>query len=395
MVDAVPRPRPGGRIRLVVLYGGRSAEHEVSCVSARHVLAACDPDRYQIEVIGIGTDGRWVDATPLLAVLPDDAAALPEPDVLLAGSWPLPSLPPPGSWPADAAQQRIPATLEPVGALQADGAHTTVVWPVLHGPMGEDGTVQGLCEVAGVAYVGAGVAGSAAAMDKALAKTAFAGAGLPQARWLGVAAAGLADHDRDAVTGLVKQVEADLGWPVYVKPANMGSTIGVSRAADPGELVAALDLAARYDDYLVVEEEIRGRELEIGVLGLDPLLTSTVGEIKPSHDFYDFDDKYTSGTADLLVPAPIPEDVADEMALLAVAACRALRVDAMARVDFFYDVDGRLLLNEINTLPGFTPISMYPRLWAASGVPYPHLVDQLVDLAIRRHQRRSTRQTSR
>ena len=378
MVDAVPRPRPAERVRLVVLYGGQSAEHEVSCVSARHVLQACDPARYDIRVVGIGTDGRWVEATSAAATLPAGSSALPEPDALLGGDV------------ADA-----PSTdLEPVALLRGGGPLPTVVWPVLHGPMGEDGTVQGLCEMAGVAYVGAGVAGSAAAMDKALAKTAFAGAGLPQGRWLTVAAAALTGEE--GIARLVKQVEADLGWPVYVKPANMGSTIGVSRAADAGSLAAAAELAAAYDDHLVVEEEIRGRELEIGVLGLDPLLTSVVGEIRPSHDFYDFEDKYTAGTAGLLVPAPVPEEVADEMALLAVAACRAARVDAMARVDFFYDeTAGRLLLNEINTLPGFTPISMYPRLWAASGVPYSELVDQLVGLALQRRAGRAGRRTSR
>ncbi len=383
MSDAVLSSRHDGRIRLVLLYGGRSAEHEVSCVSARHVLAACDPGRYRIEVVGIGTDGRWVEATAIAEALPATAAAMPEPDGLLAAD-------------------QCPPMLEPVRALQS-GRYTegrtldlTVVWPALHGPMGEDGTVQGLCELADVAYVGAGVTGSAAAMDKALAKTAFAGAGLPQARWIGVSASVVRDPTGDALTGLVKSVEAELGWPVYVKPANMGSTIGVSRAADPSELATALELAARYDDYLLAEEEVRGRELEIGVLGLDPLLTSVIGEVRPSHDFYDFEDKYTSGTAGLLVPAAVSQDVADEMALLAVSACRAVRVEAMARVDFFYDeAGGRLLLNEINTLPGFTPISMYPRLWAASGVGYGALVDRLVDLALRRHQRRAALQTSR
>ena len=390
MVDAAPLPRPGGRIRLVVLYGGRSAEHEVSCISARHVLAACDPDRYRIEVVGIGTDGRWIDASAEADALPAGAGALPEPDFLLAERDSLPAPTPPGTQrdPLGAVQMLRPAT------VGTDGG--TVVWPALHGPMGEDGTVQGLCEIAGVAYVGAGVAGSAAAMDKGLAKAAFAGAGLPQARWMGLASSVLTDAAGDGAPGVAKAVEAELGWPVYVKPANMGSTIGVSRASNAAELAGALELAARYDEYLVVEEEIRGREVEIGVLGLDPLRTSVIGEIVPSHDFYDFDDKYRAGTAGLLVPAPLPDEVADEMAALAVAACRAVRVEAMARVDFFYEeATGRLLLNEINTLPGFTPISMYPRLWAASGVPYGALVDELVDHALARHARRAGRRTSR
>jgi D-alanine-D-alanine ligase len=360
--------------RLVVLYGGRSAEHEVSCVSARTVVAAADPARYRIEVVGIGTDGRWVDATAeaVAAAGPErqgGRAALPEPDALLE------------------AGGRI---VDPL--VLTAGGPTTVAWPVLHGPMGEDGSVQGLFEILGVAYVGAGVAGSAAAMDKALAKTAFAGAGLAQARWL--------DAPVDAAIGpaadLAKLVESELGWPVFVKPANMGSTIGVSRAGDPRELAASVELAGRYDDHVVVEEEIRGRELEIGVLGLGALRTSVIGEIVPSHEFYDFDDKYNAGTADLRVPATLPGGVADELAALAVAACRALRVEAMARVDFFFEeVTGRLLVNEINTLPGFTPISMYPRLWEESGLSNAALVDTLVEQALARHRRRAGRRTSR
>jgi D-alanine-D-alanine ligase len=364
-------------LRVVVLYGGASAEHEVSCISARTVVGALDPGRYRIEVVGLGTDGRWMDATDIVAGLPDDARSLPEPDALLAHGG---------------------RVVDPLTAVRGPvEGETTVVWPVLHGPMGEDGTVQGLLEVAGVAYVGAGVTGSAAAMDKGLAKTAFAGAQIPQARWIGVRSEAVTGGAAEAgIAGLAASIEAGLGWPVYVKPANMGSSVGVHRAADAGELVAAVDDAASFDDYLVVEEEIRGTELEIGVLGLDPLRVSKPGRILPTHGTYDYEDKYLAGTAELRIPADVAEEVADEMSLLAVEACRVLRVDGMARVDFFLeDGTGRLLVNEINTLPGFTSISMYPAMWAESGLPLPLLAEELVRLALARHARRARRRTSR
>jgi D-alanine--D-alanine ligase len=351
-------------VRLVLLYGGRSAEHEVSCISALHLTAAIDPGRYDLCTIGITTSGQWVDTTA--AALAATAGAdrplgLPSPDEVL---------------------RRDPAAA-------ADLAHVAgpdpqvVVFPLLHGPMGEDGTVQGLLELAGVPYCGAGVAGSAAAMDKGLAKALFAAGGIPQARYL---------YRREDQWGpsFAAEVERELAWPVFVKPANMGSSIGITKVKDPGGLDSALAKATRYDTAVVVEEAVQGgREIEIGVLGWPDLRTSVPGEIKPSRDFYDFEDKYLEGTAGLEVPAALPSGVAEEMSALAVAACEALRVDSMARVDFFYEPSGRgLLVNEVNTIPGFTPISMYPRMWAAAGVAYPQLVDTLVDQAVRRAERR-------
>jgi D-alanine-D-alanine ligase len=359
-VTGTPEPP----IRLLVLYGGRSAEHEISCVSAYHVARAVAADRYALTLIGITTDGRWVDTT---AVLERGLAggALPSPD-------------------SDAA-----AAVEPVEAVTEAGRGPLVVLPLLHGPMGEDGTIQGLLEIAGVPYCGAGVAGSAIAMDKGVAKGVVAAAGLPHPRFLSI-------REGDIGVDLAQDVEAGLGWPVFVKPANMGSSIGVSRVGSPAELEAALDLARRYDEFVVIEEAVRGRELEIGVLGWPNLRASVPGEVIPSHDFYDFDDKYVDGAAGLEVPARLPEGVPDEMARLAVAACQALRVDCMARVDFFYEQGGRgLLINEVNTIPGFTPISMYPRLWEASGLPYPQLVDELVAQARRRAGRRARFETHR
>lgn len=353
---------PGERVRLLVLYGGRSAEHEVSCISALHVVRAVDPSRYDVRAVGITTDGRWVDATPALR-RGTGGHALPSPD----------TLGPAGATGAD---------LEPVEAVTTGGAGPLVVFPLLHGPMGEDGTVQGLLEIAGVPYCGPGVTGSAAAMDKGMATMLLKAAGLPHAR-------SLFFREHETSGDLEHVVATELGWPVFVKPANLGSSIGISRVAGPEDLAGALELVWRYDEYTVIEEAVAGRELEIGVLGWPQLRTSVPGEIKPSHEFYDFADKYLDGAAGLDVPASLPDGVAEEMSRLAIAACRALRVDCMARVDFFFEEGGRgLLVNEVNTIPGFTPISMYPRMWEASGVPYAVLIDELVRQARRRAERR-------
>jgi D-alanine-D-alanine ligase len=354
-------------LRLVVLYGGRSAEHEVSCVSARHVVAAVDPDRYDLRTVGITRAGEWVDTTAAAAGAVESASprALPSPDDVLRDT---------------------PGAASDIAALDPE----VVVLPLLHGPMGEDGTVQGLLEVAGIPYCGAGVAGSAVAMDKGLAKALLTSAGIPQARYL-------YRQEEQFGTALAAVVEQQLGWPVFVKPANMGSSIGITKVKDPGGLDAALEAATRYDTAVVIEEAVRdARELEIGVLGWPELRTSVPGEVKPSHDFYDFEDKYVDGAAGLEVPARLPKAVDEEVRRLAVAACEALRVDSMARVDFFYEAGGRgLLVNEVNTIPGFTPISMYPRLWEASGLPYRDLVGTLVEQAVRRAARRRRFQTGR
>jgi D-alanine-D-alanine ligase len=365
-----------GRTRLILLYGGQSAEHEISCISALHVLRAADPARYDVRLVGITTSGAWVEATDAVAALEPGAKTLPQP--VLLTSTPL----------AVGSGREVGTSLVSAIAGGEDGA-PVVVFPVLHGPKGEDGTVQGLLEMAGVAYVGAGVTGSATAMDKGIAKALFAAAGIPQARYLALRAA-----DVDEL--LAKTVEAELGWPVFVKPANLGSTIGISRAANGDELRAAVELALAYDEFVVIEEALQPREIEVGVLGDADLRVSVPGEILPSRDFYDFEDKYLAGTARWQIPADLPADIAAQIPDLARAACRALRVEGMARVDFFYEEEsGRLLVNEINTIPGFTPISMYPQMWAASGVSYPELIDELVAAALARHERRSHFLTSR
>jgi D-alanine-D-alanine ligase len=370
----------------VVIYGGRSAEHEVSCISALHVVRAADLARYDVKVVGITTAGQWVNI-PGRAI--DEATsgvrALPSPDTLAA------ALPQRANAPGEdfgsvlqLAAGSLPMVPERSEEHETpDSADEVVVLPLLHGPMGEDGTVQGLLEVAGVPYCGTGVAGSAAAMDKGMAKSLLASAGLPQARYMVL-------RESDAGGNTAGVVESELGWPVFVKPANMGSSIGITRVAGARELSAAIDTAFHYDEFAVIEEAVNGaRELEMGVLGWPRLRTSVPGEIKPSHDFYDFEDKYVDGAAGLDVPAQIPDEIAAEMSRLAVQACESLRVDCMARVDFFWEHPGRgLLINEVNTIPGFTPISMYPQMWAASGIPYSQLVDELVDQALRRAERR-------
>ena len=363
------------RIRLVVLFGGRSAEHDVSRVSASHVMSAIDPDRYEVVPVGITRDGDWQLAEQALALLADRRSLPPSIDV--------------------AGPRADPLALATAGT----DAVRTVVIPVLHGPNGEDGTVQGLLELAGLPYVGAGVLGSAVAMDKVMAKTVLDAHGIPQPRWRAVPVNDL------SAPGLAEDLLAELGPVVFVKPANMGSSIGVSRADDVDSVLEALATAARYDELLVVEEGIgspteRVRELECGVLGNLSPRASVVGEIVPAADFYDYEDKYADGKALTVIPAEIDDETSRTVRELAVRTFRALRAEGMARVDMFLTpasdpAGSRLLVNEINTLPGFTPISMFPMLWRASGLEYPQLIDELVRLALERHDRRSRFETGR
>ena len=351
------------KIRLVVLYGGRSAEHEVSCVTAVHVLEALDPDRYDVVPIGITAEGRWLLDEATIAALKGGAGGLPR---------------------ALEAAGREVSPFSPVAQAKGDDA-PIVFLPLLHGPFGEDGTVQGLLEVAGVPYVGAGVLGSALAMDKAKAKEVLGAHGLPQARWLGL-------HEDEAGPRLRDRVDRELGWPVFVKPANLGSSVGVSKAVDGEALERALGLAFSYDEWVVVEEAVVGREIEVAVLGNRDPEASVPGEVVPSREFYDYEDKYLVDGAGLVVPAPFTPAATAEVRALAIEVFAALRAEGMARVDFFYEEDGRgFLVNEANTIPGFTPISMYPRLWEESGVSYPELLDRLIELAFARHERRAKR----
>ncbi|HEV8297850.1 MAG TPA: D-alanine--D-alanine ligase family protein [Acidimicrobiales bacterium] len=350
------------RTRLIVIFGGQSAEHDVSRVTAAHVLRAADPSRYEVVPVGITRDGQWVFAEAAAAALQRGPAALP------------------------AALDAVGPSVEPSPALLGTGAERAVVaFPLLHGPLGEDGTVQGLLELLGIPYVGAGVLSSAAAMDKPTSKELLDYHGVPVARWRTV-------HAHESVASAAELAIDALGLPVFAKPANMGSSIGVSKARTVDELKTALDVALSYDDIAVVEEAVPGREIEVAVLGNDEPRASVPGEIIPSHEFYDYEDKYVTDGAKLLVPAPLDDREADDVRTLALAAFRVLRCSGMARVDFFYDADERgFVCNEINTIPGFTPISMYPKLWQASGLSYSELIDELVRLAQERHGRRRRR----
>jgi len=347
------------RINLVVLFGGQSAEHDVSCVTAAHVLRAVDPARYSVTAVGISRGGQWQLAEGAMAALAAGADQLPA-SLDVAG---------PDTAPA------------PVLAVAGAAGGPTVVLPLLHGPMGEDGTVQGLLELAGVPYVGSGVLASSVSMDKAMSKEVLAQHGFAQARYRAL-------RDDQVTEATAAELAADLGLPVFVKPANMGSSVGVSKAKTEADLAAAIRVALGYDEWVVVEESITGREIEVAVLGNRSPEASVAGEIIPGHEFYDYEDKYLDGGSQLLIPAPLTEAQSTEVRALAVRVFAALRCEGMARVDFFLADDGRFLVNEVNTIPGFTPISMYPKLWGASGVPYPELIDRLVELAIERNTRR-------
>ncbi len=355
---------PHGRIHLVVLFGGESAEHDVSCTTAAHVLRAADPSRYRITPIGISTDGQWA--------LAEQAAA-----ALAAG---------PGAIPGRLDPSGTSVSPTPMLAEAATSEEVTVVLPLLHGPLGEDGTVQGMLELANVPYVGSGVLGSAVAMDKAMAKQVLTAAGIAQARYRSFA-------EHEITPGLPARLVDELGLALFVKPANMGSSVGVSKATSVESLRDAIDHALTYDEMIVVEEAIVGREIEVAVLGNTDPEASVPGEIVPGEEFYSYEDKYVTDGAQLLIPAPLSNAAADEVRRLAIATFRALRCDGLARVDFFYEMDddgnGRgFLCNEVNTMPGFTPISMYPKLWIHSGVSYSELIDRLVDLALERQGRR-------
>ncbi|WP_051063401.1 D-alanine--D-alanine ligase family protein [Ilumatobacter nonamiensis] len=361
-----PADQPDERINLIVLFGGESAEHDVSCTTAAHVLAAADTDKYRITPVGISTGGRWAVATSALDALESGQDALPG------------RLDPDGT-------EVSPTALLSAAATEPS---TTVVMPLLHGPMGEDGTVQGLVELANLPYVGAGVLASAVAMDKAMAKQVLAAAGIPQAR-----SRSFAEHD--LTPSLPDDIVEELGLPVFVKPANMGSSVGVSKARTIDEVRDAIDVALSYDEWIVVEEAITGKEIEVAVLGnLEPQ-AATPGEIVPGDDFYSYDDKYVSDQSYALIPAPIGDAALAEARELAIRTYRALRCEGLARVDFFWedpaDHTGRgrgFLCNEVNTMPGFTPISMFPKMWISDGVSYPEIIDRLVELAIERHGRR-------
>ncbi len=367
-------PLNPAKLRVGILFGGKSGEHEISLRSARSILQAIDREKYTVVELGIGKTGRWL--------APGSSRALLTGQVSQAlGA--TPSISPEDS-----------PTLAATAADPDSGAPIDVVFPVLHGTFGEDGTVQGLFELADVAYVGSGVLGSAAGMDKDAMKRLFTSAGLPQTPYLTL----LRSEWRRDPAAATARIEAALRFPLFVKPANLGSSVGISKVHDAGELAPAMDLAAGFDRKLIVEQGVGGpgvkpRELEIAVLGNDDPEASVIGEIVPAKEFYDYQAKYELDGADesvSLIPAPLAEAEKQRIRAMALAAFRACDCAGLARVDFLMapgapGQPNEIVLNEINTLPGFTSISMYPKLWAASGVPYRDLIDRLIALALERH----------
>ncbi len=381
------------KLRVGILFGGRSGEHEVSLLSAASVLGAIDREKFDVTPIGITREGRWLAAADARHLLAGDTGAVAR--KLRAGD--------PDATPgAKLLHEGIPTLLAPepsasfenphLGGHYSTGAALDVVFPVLHGTFGEDGTIQGLFELAGIAYVGSGVLGSAAGMDKDAMKRLFAQAGLPIVKHVALLRA---DWER-APRKVVAQVEAALKYPVFVKPANLGSSVGITKVHDRKELGPALVLAAKYDRKLIVEAGVGGtkrkaRELEVAVLGNDNPEASVVGEIVPGKEFYDYEAKYLSEGSVPIVPAKLTRAQTRQVRDMAVAAFRACDLAGLARVDFLMEPEGkqRIFLNEVNTLPGFTSISMYPRLWEASGLPYKDLITRLIGLALERQQEKN------
>jgi D-alanine-D-alanine ligase len=361
--------RMSTKLRVGILFGGRSGEHEVSLLSAASILKAINPERYEIVPVGITREGCWITSGAAQALLSGTTS---------------PALDKEASAPTTTGHDLQPTALGQT--LKVD-----VIFPVLHGTFGEDGTIQGLFEMADIAYVGSGVLGSAAAMDKDIMKRLFAAAGLPTPKHVSF----LRGEWRSAPKKIVKRAEEALKYPMFVKPANLGSSVGISKAHDRTELGPAIDLAANYDRKIVIEQGVGGkqgkaRELEVAVLGNDSPEASVVGEIVPGKEFYDYEAKYLSEGSVPIIPAKLSRAQAKQVREMAIAAFRACDCTGLARVDFLMEPEsknkkpGRIFVNEVNTLPGFTRISMYPKLWEASGLPYSQLIDKLIELALER-----------
>jgi D-alanine-D-alanine ligase len=394
------------KLRVGVLFGGRSGEHEVSLLSAASVVNAIDKSRYEVVPVGITKDGRWVtaaDAERLLAgqhheepkhLRAGDPDATPGAAVLAAGEAVV--VPPE---PVHRANPSLtPFQPDPLTRRASDRAiNVDVIFPVLHGTFGEDGTIQGLLELADLPYVGAGVLGSAAGMDKDVMKALFRAAGLPIVRHVTVLRS---DWD-DNAKKVEKKIESALKYPMFVKPANLGSSVGISKAHNKRELGPAIYEAAKFDRKIVIEQGVGGakqkaREIECSVLGNDNPIASVPGEIVPGKEFYDYTAKYLDEGSELIIPAKLTKAETKKVQALAVGAFQAVDCAGLARVDFLMEPKTRkLFVNEINTMPGFTAISMYPKLWAASGISYPDLIDRLIQLGLERHADKKKNQYSR
>jgi len=352
------------KLRVGLLFGGCSGEHEVSIRSARAIANALktdpNPSKYEVLPFYIQKDGRWQ--------APEIAQSVLDSGVPLSSE-----------------EASSTATRAHLWQFPPLAAEIDVWFPILHGPNGEDGTIQGLLQLMQVPYVGSGVLASSVGMDKIAMKSAFAQAGLAQVKYMTVNRSQVWSNPC-VYPKLCDEIEATLGYPCFVKPANLGSSVGIAKVRSRTQLEAALDSAASYDRRLIVEAGVVAREVECAVLGNDQAQASIVGEITYTSDFYDYETKYTEGRADLLIPAPLPEAIAAQVQALALQAFAAVDAAGLARIDFFYvESTGEVLINEINTLPGFTATSMYPQLWAASGVNFPTLVDQLIQFALERH----------
>jgi D-alanine-D-alanine ligase len=379
------------KLRVGVLFGGRSGEHEVSLLSAASVVKAIDKSKYEVVPIGITKEGHWLTAERAERLL--GTSAPHEQKHLRAGD---PEATPGAAVLAKGEEVFVPPvpsaeSLVPFSTAQAASAphsiHVDVIFPVLHGTFGEDGTIQGLLELADIPYVGAGVLGSAAGMDKDVMKKLFAAAGLPIVKHVTI----LRSHWERDPKATRKRIEKALKYPVFVKPANLGSSVGISKAHDKNELGPAIEEAAKYDRKIVIEQGVgskkaKAREIEVSVLGNDSPQASIAGEIVPAAEFYDYNAKYIDEGSKLLIPAKLPKSKMKQVQQLAIQAFQAVDCSGLARVDFLMDPrSGKLWVNEINTMPGFTAISMYPKLWAASGLEYMSLISRLLELALERH----------
>ncbi|OIP74878.1 MAG: D-alanine--D-alanine ligase [Candidatus Infernicultor aquiphilus] len=365
------------KLKVGIIFGGRSGEHEVSFCSASSIIKAINRDKYIVIPIGITKEGRWI--SPYESALALESGKIEGKSTVILVNNPsgksLISI--------DNHQEFKKETWE--GKLD-------VIFPVLHGPYGEDGTIQGLLELADIPYVGAGVASSAVSMDKELMKTIFRQKSLPVLKWLTIKRKDW-QKDKEEILSLIQNT---FEFPLFVKPTNLGSSVGITKVHRKEELEKALDLASSYDRKILIEEGLEGaREIECSVLGNDEPQTSVVGEVKPAGEFYDYDSKYIDQATQLIIPADLPEEVSEKVRKIALCAFQAIDAAGMARVDFFVTKkENKIYLNEINTIPGFTSVSMYPRLWEASGVSYSKLIDRLIQLALERYQDKKQNKTS-
>lgn len=369
------------KIRLGLIFGGRSGEHEVSLASARAIMENLDPEKYEIVPIGITKGGNWLLGTEPAKLLSagqdvDQGTGEQTTEVALTG---------------DPTRRLIPLHGSEHSEHSGDNAALDVVFPVLHGTYGEDGSMQGLLDIANLPYVGCGVLGSALGMDKEKMKMIFRSVGLTVGDYL-VYRRNHWERDPQAI---LDEIEQRLGYPCFIKPVNLGSSVGINKAHDRGELEHAMRVAAEYDRKIIIEQAINCRELECAVLGNDEALVSVVGEVIPSNEFYDYSAKYIDDKSQVIIPADIPREIAETIRKQAIRAFEALDLNGLSRIDFFLDKnDGSIYINEVNTLPGFTQISMYSKLWAASGMPYNELLDRLIELGIERFDDRQRNRTS-